>query len=207
MIVFITMRSADSTAYTEARDGLSHDWCRWCDAAGIVPVPVPNALETPEALLDAVPGRGLLLTGGDDLGDAPRDRTESRLLAAALARRLPVFGVCRGLQVIATAFGAPLCRAAAAGHVATAHPVEVCDDLSGALPLGRFSVNSFHNDAVRAADLAGGLRAFAVSSEGWAEGLFHPELPLTAVQWHPERDNPGRDLDARLLQRWIAQCV
>jgi putative glutamine amidotransferase len=205
MIVFVSMRSADSATYREARDGLSHDWSRWCDALGILPVPVPNALQRPEAFFDEVPGRGLLLTGGDDLGDAPRDRTESRLLAAALARRMPVFGVCRGLQVIATAFGAPLCRAVA-GHVATVHAVEIVDGLNGALPIGRIAVNSFHNDAVRVADLAGGLKAFAVSPEGWAEGLYHPEWPVTAVQWHPERDNPGRGSDARLLQRWIAQC-
>ena len=57
----------------------------------------------------------MVLTGGNDLaalgGDAPeRDATENALLDAAESRRLPVIGVCRGMQVIQAA----LCGAAAA---------------------------------------------------------------------------------------------
>ena len=207
MIVFVSMRSSDSATYVEERDAISHDWSRFFSAHGIVPVLVPNALDRPVELLGQLPGRGLLLTGGDDLGEAPRDRTERRLLRAAVERRLPVFGACRGLQLVNLAFGGTVARRSGEGHVAKDHPVEVTDSLGGTLPLGRFQVNSFHNDCVRTDGLAGDLRAFALAPDGIVEGLYHPGLPITAVQWHPERPNSGQELDAALLKRWFDQCA
>ena len=207
MIVFVSMRSSDSATYVERRDAISHDWSRFFSAHGILPVPVPNALDHPVDLLDQLPGVGLLLTGGDDLGEAPRDRTERQLLEAAVERHLPVFGTCRGLQMINLAFGGEVARRHGEGHVARNHAIEVTDSLDGVLLTGRFQVNSFHNDCVLAEGLAAGLRAFAMAPGGIVEGLYHPELPITAVQWHPERDNPGHALDESLLRRWFSQCA
>ena len=47
--------------------------------------------------------------------------------------------------------------------------------------------------------LAEGLRAFALADAGVVEGLVHAREPIVAVQWHPERPNPARDFDLRLL--------
>jgi len=207
MIVFVSMRSSDSATYIEKRDAISHDWSRFFSVHGILPILVPNALDRPVEFLDRLPGSGLLLTGGDDLGEAPRDRTERQLLQAAIERRLPVFGACRGLQMINLALGGTVARRHGEGHVARDHDVEVTDTLGGTLPAGRFQVNSFHNDCVLADGLAAGLRAFALAADGVVEGLYHPGLPITAIQWHPERENPGRALDEPLLQRWIGQCA
>ncbi len=207
MIIFVSMRSSDSATYIEHRDAISHDWLRFFSAVGIVPVLVPNAMENPLGLLDALPGAGLLLTGGDDIADNPRDRTERLLLAAAIERRLPVFGTCRGLQMINVTFGGGIARREGDGHVAKEHDVEVTDSLEGCLPIGTVKVNSFHNDCVLEEGLAGELRAFAMAPRGIVEGLYHPSLPITAVQWHPERVNPGHALDDLLLKRWFSQCA
>jgi N5-(cytidine 5'-diphosphoramidyl)-L-glutamine hydrolase len=207
MIVFVSMRSSDSATYVEHRDAISHDWSRFFSAVGIIPLLVPNALQNPLSLLDALPGAGLLLTGGDDIGDAPRDRTEREVLTAAIDRRLPVFGACRGLQMINVAFGGGIARRAGEGHVATEHDVDIIDSLGDCLPTGTFKVNSFHNDCVLEEELAGELRAFAMAPRGIVEGLYHPDLPITAVQWHPERVNPGHALDDLLLKRWFSQCA
>jgi putative glutamine amidotransferase len=207
MIVFVSMRSSNSATYVEHRDGISHDWARWFDASGITPVLVPNVLHDPTRLLNELPGTALLLTGGDDIGDAPRDRTERSLLRAAVERRLPVLGTCRGLQMINVFFGGTVARRRGDGHVATEHDIEVIDNLGGLLPTGTFRVNSYHDDCVLAAGLAGELKAFALAAGGIVEGLYHPALPLAAVQWHPERRNPGEALDGALVRRWLGQCA
>lgn len=208
MIVFASMRSSDSATYVEHRDAISHDWARWFDASGITPILVPNALRKPEQLLHQLPGAALLLTGGDDIGDTdtPRDRTERELLRAALARCLPVLGTCRGLHMINNFFGGTLARGGGKAHVATEHEVKIVDELGGLLQTGTFRVNSYHRDCVLSDGLAGELRAFALADRV-VEGLYHPLLPITAVQWHPERDNPGAALDAALVQRWLSKCV
>ena len=207
MIVFVSMRSSDSATYFELRDAVSHDWSRFFSAHGILPVLVPNALERPTELMEQLPGVGLLLTGGDDLGEAPRDRTECQLLDAALQRRMPIFGTCRGLQMINVAFGGTVARRYGEDHVAVDHAIDITDSLGGTLPTGHFRVNSFHNDCVVEEGLAAKLRAFALAPDGVVEGLYHPELPITAIQWHPERENPGRELDTALLRRWFEQCA
>ncbi|OEJ69565.1 gamma-glutamyl-gamma-aminobutyrate hydrolase family protein [Magnetovibrio blakemorei] len=207
MIIFVSMRSSPSPTYHEKRDAISHDWCRLFDAFGLRPVLVSNAMDDPVGFLDVLPGRGLLLTGGDDIGTVNRDRTEGLLLEAALTRQLPVFGVCRGLQMINQYFGGTLTRNLGGGHLAQQHEIEIVDDLNGVLPVGAVTVNSFHNDGVTTNGLAEELCAFALSDNSIVEGLYHPLHPITAIQWHPERDNLGRAMDKILLQRWLKQCA
>lgn len=165
---------------------------------------------------------GLLLTGGDDLQpclyrqarrpeahldppSAERDQMEWDLLAAAAARRLPVFGICRGLQMLnvfrggtlhqdielETGLGGHACFASAGfalDHLA--HEVEATDaDHPFAARLrrhGRFPVNSRHHQAI--AELGDGLTAIARSPDGLVEALAatSPDWWVRAVEWHPE---------------------
>lgn len=206
MITFISMRSSDSPTYHEKRDAISHDWCRLLDSYGLSPVLIPNALEDPVRLLDKIPGRGLLLTGGDDIADNERDQTERCLLDEAIKRKIPVFGVCRGLQVINLYFGGELERRSHPSHTSTEHEIEVTDNLCGAIPLGKRTVNSYHQDCVTTDGLARELSVFAMAKDGIVEGLYHRNHAIMAIQWHPERENPGNYLDKSLFERWMQQC-
>ena len=62
-------------------------------------------------------------------------------------------------------------------------------------------VNSFHTLAVAIDAIAPPLNAFAVTEDGLAEGIFHSEAPIVAVQWHPERFSPFREQDQMLIRR------
>lgn len=165
---------------------------------------------------------GLLLTGGDDLQpclyrqarrpaahldppSAERDQMEWDLLAAAAARRLPVLGICRGLQMLNVFCGGTLhqdieLETGISGHACfasagfaldhLAHDVEATGaDHPFAAALrrhGRFSVNSRHHQAV--AELGAGLVATARSPDGLVEALAATATDrwVRAVEWHPE---------------------
>lgn len=200
--ILVTQRIADNPTYVERRDALAHDWAALFADYDILPILVPNAGRDPSAYL-SLGATGLLLTGGDDMGPpgAPtvRDATELRLLEGALARGFPVFGVCRGLQVINRHFG---------GEIATSLPEPHVGDHDVTLESGAVQrVNSFHNQGVMRAGLAAELAAFAETRGGVIEALRHRSLPVTAVQWHPERPSPSSALDKTLIAEWLKQCA
>jgi putative glutamine amidotransferase len=143
---------------------------------------------------------GLILTGGNDLGESlVRDDTETELLRRALDRGLPVFAVCRGLQLVQRYFDGTVSACHSDRHVATHHPIQFppgSADREG----GSVVVNSFHAWGVEARHLSPALRAIAVSEDGLIEALGSEDGRLMAVQWHPERQRPHSPLD-RLFVR------
>jgi putative glutamine amidotransferase len=129
---------------SERRDCLDQAWTQAVAAEGNLPIPLGNATIDVAGLLDALTLDAIVLTGGNDIASAPgavdvapeRDRFERAALAWAHDRDIPVLGVCRGLQMLATEAGATL--AETDGHVATRHAL--VSTIAG-LPSG---VNSFH---------------------------------------------------------------
>lgn len=165
-------------------------------AAGGLPVILPPD-HAPDLLhlLDA-----LVLTGGGDVDparyggtgpaegvDTDRDRAELALVRVAAAARLPVLGICRGLQVLAVAFGGTLQggldhRIPDAGHDVRAAPGSLVERLLGP----RVRTSALHRQAVL--DPGPHWRATAWADDGTVEALepVDPRWPVLGVQWHPE---------------------
>lgn len=144
----------------------------------------------------------LILTGGDDIGQTPlRDETERALLGYFVKRGLPIFGVCRGMQLIQTEFGGELTPCTPHDHVSTRHSVTLTQEL-GLPDAGHLeaNVNSFHTSAIDSASLANGLVPLAVTSDGYVEAFRALDTPLIGVMWHPEREVVATELDCRLLR-------
>ncbi len=181
-------------------------------AAGGLPILLPHAQDAAAAYLALLDG--LVVTGGafdvppelygeprrDVCGPTRPERTafEKDLLEAALAARLPVLGVCGGMQLLNVVRGGTLHQdlvadAAVRGHEqpppkdVPSHEVQVAPgtllaDLVGAGPL---RVNSTHHQAVR--DPGEGVLVSARAPDGVVEAIELPDLPFAlGVQWHPE---------------------
>ncbi len=182
----------------ERRDALDQAWPKFLSAAGFRAVPIPNHVATALALFTALPIRGLVLTGGNDLmsyeGDAPeRDATEAALLGATRARRLPVFGVCRGMQLLQRAHGIGLVRVE--GHVAEQQVVRV----EGAPR----TVNTFHRWGARSSSPE--LSIWAQSEDGVVKAVRHVGERAVGIMWHPERLAPFAPEDLALFCEHFAQ--
>lgn len=222
MIVAVTMRVTEASGYYEPRDALAHDWIPFLESRGLTPVLVPNRLKNPAAYVRRFGIDALLLTGGNDLTDTSidnensssdsrfRDATELNLLQMAIRDRLPVFGVCRGMQLVNSFFGGELCRDLSQNgdHVAVDHTVAI--DATVLERLRGFTTavtNSYHNQGVLEDDLGQGLEVFARAEQGVVEGFVHQSLPITCIQWHPERTNPATELDNVLIEHWVTTCA
>jgi putative glutamine amidotransferase len=170
---------------------------------------------------------GLLLPGGWDVDpaeygeareatteqvDTPLDRTEIALVRGAAGAGIPLFGICRGQQLINVALGGTL-HQHVDGHDThgqprhlLAHPVTVDPDseLAAAAGAATLLVNSLHHQAVRV--LAPGLRSTARSPDGVVEGLESPDRLVVAVQCHPEELIGRQEWALALLRRFAERA-
>lgn len=201
--------------------------CGYVDAvvaAGGVPVLLPpQPVNAAAVALDGVDG--LVLSGGADLdpsryGADPhpatgspqphRDAWEYALAEAALARDLPLLGLCRGMQVLAVALGGTLHQhvPVRVGHEQHRPApgefgrVDVRVAVSSVLSevLGeRASVSCSHHQALDR--LPDGLVPVAWADDGTVEAVEVPGRRFAVgVQWHPEEDVDDVRVLAALVQ-------
>lgn len=184
-------------------------------------IPVPGYAPPPDSAC-----LGLVLCGGGDMDprlfgqencgshppDPRRDQAELELVRAYCSRQKPILGICRGLQVLNVALGGTLIqdlgpekRAAHQGEEDVFHPIRTAE---GSLLAHLFgpsaAVNSAHHQA--AGRLGAELTATAWAPDGTIEGLEHQRLPVTGVQFHPERlPETGGIHPGGCLFRWLIQ--
>lgn len=212
------------------RDAIRTEYVAFVQALGLVPVLMPTNIADVGAYWDALQIEGLLLTGGGDIDPArygqpnthsedivpERDAAEWALLDVALARGLPVLGICRGFQVLNVYFGGTLIQDLPSAlrtpivhdTEGAVHPVEIVDPRLGvALGTAQVITNTHHHQGITRAELAPALDLFAVSpADAVIEGILHRERPVLGVQWHPERaDCPAHALDPLLFGRFFRE--
>ncbi|UAJ78700.1 gamma-glutamyl-gamma-aminobutyrate hydrolase family protein [Leifsonia sp. ZF2019] len=205
-----TVLGARTDLYT-----LGGEYADSVQAAGGIPVLVPDVVE-PDAVALLQRVDGLLLSGGQDVASGPRDATESALLGEAQRLGMPVFGICRGLQVLNVHRGGTLVDdlphtpdhpAVGRGEerLSRHRIVDAAGWVADSLPDDGI-VNSIHHQAIDR--LGAGLSIAARADDGTVEAVAGTDASrfLRAVQWHPEK-MPGPDGRAhatRLLAPFIA---
>lgn len=194
---------------------LGHNYAKAVSMAGGIPYLIastddPQELNTVVGLLD-----GLLMTGGPDVDPAyygherhpqlgevndDRDVFELLLFKAALKKGMPIFGICRGLQMINVAMGgtlwqdipsdfpqSELCHRQTDDSTTPAHDISIVPGTVTAKVFGltHTGVNSRHHQCIK--DIAPELKITAWSPDSVPEMMEgYPRYPILAVQSHPE---------------------
>ena len=191
---------------------VSSNYIKWIEAENVIVLDAYTIKNTDSILALA---DGIILTGGEDIsplqyndtinlavcGDInyQRDTLERKLFDFALKNKIPLIGVCRGMQMMNVASGGSLY-----GDIPTEigttvihrnngevmHEIVLCDTSSLIFPAGKdtIMVNSWHHQGLKI--MPNHLRVIARSFDGLPEAVVmdkseHPFM--IAVQFHPER--------------------
>lgn len=198
--------------------------------AGGIPVLLPMCnKETIDGQLDLVDA--VIMSGGVDINPLfynetyhvnqgissyRRDVYDLSLLKRCIERKIPVLGICRGMQAMNVAFNGTLYQDnQEAGNVNghsqkerkqyPIHRIDIKEDSFLYDVLGKsYLVNSFHHQSVK--DLGEGLVITATCSDGIVEGIEHKELKCFGVQFHPEMMHNHDEGMQKVFNHFIDIC-
>lgn len=169
---------------------------------------------------------GVLFTGGVDIHpkyygeevmpgcgeiSGVRDIFELALYAEAVKRNMPIFGICRGIQLINVGAGGTLYQHIGGHSDGVFHTVRIERDsmLHDILKTDTLSVNSYHHQAVK---IPGPCMKEAAYTEGnnfekITEAIASPEMFFNiSVQWHPEYTYHDDEYSRRLFSAFVSAC-
>ncbi|MGG7519642.1 gamma-glutamyl-gamma-aminobutyrate hydrolase family protein [Allorhizobium undicola] len=212
-------------------------------AADVAPLLLPTDCTEDEVAAHAARLDGLLLTGaasnvdpglygGPDAGpetlDTHRDRTAMAVIKAAIARGLPVLGICRGLQELNVAMGGTLCPEISKGPYRLLHTEDlnlprddqyrpshtvrsegngvIAQSIRACSSGNTICVNSLHAQGIER--LAQPLSIDARCTDGVIEAVSlsgHSGF-IAAVQWHPEWFYREESVSAHIFRRFGDAC-
>ena len=210
-IGMVMRRSQNASAFN-----IGDDYVHALIKQGGLPLAIPHC--KPDFAKEFISGLdGLLIPGGGDIvsllfgeetlqgvGGMSRDLDlfEFEMVKEAVAQKKPVYGICRGIQLINVALGGTifqdipsqlntkLLHSQGGGNSdkdVTVHKVAAVKDSWTHKIFGSesFEVNSFHHQSVK--DLGKGLKVTGTASDGVIEAIESDDGLVYGVQWHPER--------------------
>ncbi len=179
--ILVTQRKIVDSKTGEIRDSLDRKWLKFFEKCDLLPILLPSNLALTKRIISKTKFDGVLLTGGGNIiscggDDLEREEIESFLLSFVIRRKLPLIGVCRGMQKIQDSFGIKIKKLS--GHVSLKKKILINNEV-------RY-VNSFH-DFGTSENNDREFEVFARSEDGVVKGLRHRKHKILGIMWHPER--------------------
>lgn len=172
---------------------------------------------------------GILLAGGEDVdprfqNEDPhpdldlvnpfRDKFEILITQSAYERKIPILGICRGVQVLAIALGgtihqdikkiAQIAHSQKAPRWATSHKVklEKKSVLCNWFKSKEIFTNSFHHQSVR--NVPDDFTVTGYTADNIIEAIEHKNRKIIGVQWHPEETYHSEPYSKSLFDHFVA---
>lgn len=179
--IFVSQRSFISKKDKEMRDCIDRRWSNFLNKCNLLPIFVPNNTKILNKYLVSLPIDGILLTGGGDLSpqggtDFEREKIENNLIKYSIKKKLPLLGVCRGMQAIQNYYGDKLYKVK--NHVVKKQKIFFSNGKIYEFP-------SFHNFGT--VENNKNFQINARSHDNIIKSISHKKLPLHGIMWHPER--------------------
>lgn len=215
--IAVTSRIVDTKDYHEIRDAVSHDLIDYLVSLNAKPLIIPNNVAIAEEYLKE--SKLLVLSGGNNVSDSLslsdkdysssliRDSVEKILVKNAIKERIPIIGICRGMQFLNCYFGGTLEKLTSPHiHDSGEHKIYFSGDSSIFTKFDSLTVNSYHNFVIK--KLGKNLKSLAKSDDRHTEAFEHSIHPIFGLMWHPERkaSTPNFDIfNKNLIKKILDQ--
>lgn len=175
-------------------------------SCSLYPVPM-NADSIRSLLKTKAKPHGIVFSGGNNvsaLEPSPenrlRDECEILLLEYAIANDVPVLGICRGMQFVASRSNLPPIKLA--NHAGTRHAIRFSmNDLKPELAK-EIETNSYHDYGFKSVPAEFETLAECPSDQT-IEAIRHKKHRVAAVMWHPEREPTLTEHDRFLISKFL----
>tara|TARA_B100000963_G_C22554610_1_gene638452 strand:+ start:605 stop:1216 length:612 start_codon:yes stop_codon:yes gene_type:complete len=197
--VCVTQRIVYDKNTKTYKDALDQELVNFLTKIGYKIIPIPNIESSNKEILNLLKFyrrrfkvNGFIFSGGEDiLKNKKRYKIEKLLYSFCLKEKVPLFGICRGLQMISHLNNIQLIKVS--GHVAKRHKI------LNLVNNKKKIVNSFHNWKIK--ECPKNFQLTDISEDNVIEGIKHRILPIHAVMWHPEREKIYYKSDILIFQK------
>jgi anthranilate synthase/aminodeoxychorismate synthase-like glutamine amidotransferase len=184
----------------DSYDSFVYNLVQYLGELGAEPIVYRNdALSVDEAV--ALAPDGVLLSPGPGRPEASGIICEA--IPAFADAKVPVFGVCLGLQAIGHVYGADVVRAPQLMHGKTSPVEHQGEGVFAGLP-SPLTATRYHSLVLDPATIPAELHVTASTSDGVVMGARHVSVDVEGVQFHPESILTGCGHD--LLRNFLARC-
>lgn len=222
MLNFLISQRVSLDSHGQIFDGLEAGYTRFFSSLGITLYPVSNFVQDVETYLRGIKYDGLILSGGGDinpkflehdhkdfsLNHSPeREHVCYALIQNMLAHKLPIIGICYGMQLLNCYFGGKIVGEIHRHEMdfrkpGNEHAIIIEENFFNFR--GEYLVNHYHNHGLRSGTVARCFDIFARDADfDVVEGFIHKELAILGIQWHPERPAPDVEFNRRLLTTFL----
>jgi len=193
-VILISQRIDFVADRNEWRDSLDRGLINLVTNSGYLPLVLPNWSHDYDRNLSIVfklvKPCGFILSGGNDLGQFDyRDKLGDEIIKLSILHRIPILGICRGMQLINQFFDGTIIQKN--GHVTLSHQIIGPQNIV-------YSVNSYHNFVIN--KLGEDLEPTHLAKDETIEGFKHKIFPFFGIMWHPERIGNDQKINSNLLK-------
>jgi putative glutamine amidotransferase len=204
--IAITQRLISTQNYFEIREALDIKWGLLFKELKFLPIILPIEFNY-KKIFENIKIEGIILTGGNDLNviskntlSLKRDNFEKAIIKYGIKKNIPIYGMCRGMELITEFFGGSLKKVK--GQVGVRQKLNINNNSKYFSELIKIkSVNSFHNYAVD--NLPKDLIISASNKSGIVKAIEHKKYKILSQMWHTERERNFDKYQVNLIKKFF----
>ena len=197
--ILISMREDYHPRISEWRDAIDKRLIKWVLKLGFVPILISN-LKIRDFYFKKynLNIAGIILTGGGNINyNSSRYLTEKKLLSYSIKNKVPLLGICHGMQMISNFEGGKLKKIK--NHVKKKHIILNRDQLN----IYPKKVNSYHNYTIK--NLSKNFNVLCTCTKGSIEAIKHKKHNWLGWMWHPEREKNFNNSLIKIARKFFSR--